>query len=79
MELLSTLALQGALRELVPAFERQSGTKVNAGFGPTAILMERIAGGATADVAILTLAGIDRLIANGTMLAGSRFRSLDLR
>lgn len=72
MELLSTLGLQGALRELVPAFEWQSGTKVNAGFGPTAVLMERIAGGAIADVAILTLAGIDQLIANGTMQAGSR-------
>lgn len=72
MDLLSTLGLQGAVRELVPAFERQTGTMVNAEFGPTAVLMERIAGGQTADVAILTLAGIDQLIAAGTMLAGSR-------
>ena len=72
MNLLSTLGLQGALRELLPAFERQTGTMVNAEFGPTAVLMERIHGGQTADVAILTLAGIDQLISTGTMLAGSR-------
>ena len=72
MHLLSTLGLQGALRELVPAFERQTGTKINAEFGPTTVLMERIAAGQTADVAILTLAGIDQLISTGTMLPGSR-------
>src|ERR1700709_1222633 len=71
MQLLSTLGLQGALRELIPALE-QTGVEVNAGFGPTAVMMERIGGGETADVAILTQAGIDKLILNGTMLAGSR-------
>lgn len=71
MQLLSTLGLQGALRELIPAFE-QTGVKVTAGFGPTAVMMERIGGGETADVAILTQAGIGKLISTGTMLAGSR-------
>jgi molybdate transport system substrate-binding protein len=71
MQLLSTLGLQGALRDLIPAFE-QTGVKVNAGFGPTAVMMERIGGGETADVAILTQAGIDKLISTGTMLVGSR-------
>jgi molybdate transport system substrate-binding protein len=72
LELLSTLGLQGALRELIPAFETNTGQKIQAAFGPTAVQMDRIAGGATADVAILTAAGIDALIAVGTMLPGSR-------
>jgi molybdate transport system substrate-binding protein len=71
MQLLSTLGLQGALRELIPAFE-QTGAKVNAIFGPTAVMMERIGGGEIADLAILTQAGIDKLISTGTMLLGSR-------
>lgn len=72
LELLSTLSLQGALRGLIPAFEADAGMKINVAFGPTAVQMDRIAGGATGDVAILTAAGIDTLIAAGTMLAGSR-------
>jgi molybdate transport system substrate-binding protein len=72
LELLSTLGLQGALRELIPAFEGQTGIRLNSAFGPTAVQMERIAGGAMADVAILTAEGIDALIAAGTLLAGSR-------
>jgi molybdate transport system substrate-binding protein len=72
LELLSTLGLQGALRELIPAFEGQTEIRLNAAFGPTAVQLERIAGGAMADVAILTAEGIDALIAAGTLLAGSR-------
>ena len=72
LELLSTLGLQGALRELIPAFEAATGIRLNSEFGPTVVQMQRIAAGATADVAILTEAGIDQLIAAGTMLAGSR-------
>ena len=72
LELLSTLGLQGALRDLIPAFEAETGTRLQAGYGPTVVQMQRIAEGATADVAILTAAGIDQLIAAGTMLPGSR-------
>ncbi len=72
LALLSTLGLQGALRGLIPVFESETGMKIDAVFGPTAVQMDRIGGGATADVAILTAAGIDTLIAAGTMLAGSR-------
>lgn len=72
LRLLSTLGLQGALRSLIPAFEQQNGTRLEAEFGPTAVMMQRIAGGATADLAILTEAGIDALITAGTMLPGSR-------
>ena len=72
LELLSTLGLQGALRDLIPAFEAETGTKLQAGYGPTVVQMQRIAEGATADVAILTAAGVDQLIAAGTMLPGSR-------
>ena len=72
LNLLSTLGLQGALRGLIPAFETDTGIKVHVAFGPTVVQMNSIADGATADVAILTAAGIDELIAAGTLVAGSR-------
>ena len=45
LELLSTLGLQGALRDLIPAFEAETGTKLQAGYGPTVVQMQRIAEG----------------------------------
>jgi molybdate transport system substrate-binding protein len=65
LTVLSTLAVMGVLQEILP-------NAATATYGPTQELLGRIAGGAAADVAILTDRAIDDLIAAGTLEAGSR-------
>jgi molybdate transport system substrate-binding protein len=56
----STLGLAGVLEAL----------GIEATLQPTALLMQRIRGGETADVAILVAESIDELVAEGTLLPG---------
>jgi molybdate transport system substrate-binding protein len=72
MKLLSTLAVMGAMKELAEVYRARTGVMIEAEFGPTVALLERIRAGAVADAAILTAQGVDDLIAEGTMLPGSR-------
>jgi molybdate transport system substrate-binding protein len=72
MKLLSTLAVMGAMQELASAYRAVSGTEIDAEFAPTVALLDRIRGGEAGDVAILTAQGIDDLIAERVMAAGSR-------
>jgi molybdate transport system substrate-binding protein len=53
VEVFATIALQGALTEIEPLL-RSVGAPVRIEYGTTAALVERIADGATADLAILT-------------------------
>jgi len=72
VKLLSTLAVQGAMKDLAAAYRARTGIEIEAAFGPTVAFLERIRGGVSGDVAILTAQGIDDLIASGAMLPGSR-------
>lgn len=72
MKLLSTLGVIAVLREVMPAWEAACGVAVEASYDPTAIMLERIRGGERADGALLTSAGIDALIGEGVLVAGSR-------
>src|SRR3712207_7570021 len=72
VEVVSTLALMGVLRELAPHFERAAGTRVAAAFAPTAALLERIGAGEAADVAVLTAAAVDELTRDGILAPGGR-------
>lgn len=72
LRLLSTLAMMGAMRDLSAAYQARGGCAVEADFSPTVALLERLRGGERADIAILTAAGIDDLIAEGIMRSGSR-------
>jgi molybdate transport system substrate-binding protein len=73
MKLLSTLAVMGAMKELSAVYRARTGIEIEAEFAPTVALLEWIRSGAGAfDAAILTAGGIDDLIAEGAMLAGSR-------
>jgi len=72
IRVLSTLAVMGAMRTLSEAFETQTGHTVDPDFAPTVALLERLRAGEAADVAILTAQGIDDLIAEGRIRAGSR-------
>ena len=69
---MSTLGLMGVIRELAPRHEQETGTRIAAAFAPTAVLMQRIGAGETADVAILTAAAIDELTQQGRLAPGSR-------
>ena len=72
VEVVSTLALMGVLRELAPGYEEATGTRIAAAFAPTAALLERIGAGEAADVAVLTGAAIDELTREGTLAPGGR-------
>ena len=68
---LSTTAMKTAFEELGPAFERETGLRLNLTFGPSLQLEKRLAEGEGADIAIVTHAGAQDLIAQGRGIAGS--------
>ena len=68
---LSTTAMKTAFEELGPAFERETGYRLKLTFGPSLQLEKRLAEGESADVAIVTHAGAQDLIARGRGRAGS--------
>ena len=69
--ILSTTAMKTAFEELGPAFERETGYRLKLAFGPSLQLEKRLAEGEAADVAIVTQAGAQDLIAKGRALSGS--------
>ena len=72
IRVLSTLAVMGAMAELAARYEAAAGTRIEVDFSPTVALLERLRGGETADVAILTAQGIDALIAEDVIRPGTR-------
>jgi molybdate transport system substrate-binding protein len=72
VRILSTLAVMGAMRDLAARCKAETGTEIEAEFSPTVALLERLRAGEAADIAILTAQGIDDLIREGIMRAGSR-------
>jgi molybdate transport system substrate-binding protein len=72
IKVLSTQAVEGAYRELVPQFEKASGHKVTTTFTGTLDAQRRIASGETYDLVIMAGPAIDDLIKSGKVAAGSR-------
>jgi molybdate transport system substrate-binding protein len=72
MEILCTNGVKSVMVDLVPAFERTSGTKVMITWGATNSLLKDLEGGAGGDLAILTAEAIDDLMSGGRVVAGSR-------
>jgi molybdate transport system substrate-binding protein len=72
LKVFSTLGLAGVLREIEPRFAqaRLATTMLEVALLPSAVWMERIRGGATADVAILLADSIDALAAAGILRQG---------
>jgi molybdate transport system substrate-binding protein len=68
---LSTTAMKTAFDDLKPAFEREIHYRLKLTFGPSLQLEKRLAESEDADVAIVTHAGAQDLIAQGRGLAGS--------
>ena len=71
LRLLSTLAVMGAMRELIARCEAE-GIPIEADFAPTIALLERLRAGEAADIAIITAEGIDDLIAEGIIRPNTR-------
>lgn len=71
LRLLSTLGLQGVIEPQIGALSARLGTEVSAEFGPTQVMLARIAEGARGDVAAITEAGIATLAEQG-IVAGRR-------
>jgi len=72
IQVLSSNAFKEAYLELVQNFEKASGHKVTTTFEPTARIMKRMADGETYDLVIMSSDGIDQLMADGKLVAGSR-------
>jgi molybdate transport system substrate-binding protein len=71
IRILCTLGLRGLLDEIAPALDGR-GLYFAPSYGATNVLIPKIAAGESADVAILTDAGIEGLIEHGTLAPGSR-------
>jgi molybdate transport system substrate-binding protein len=71
VRVLSTLALKGAASSLAGRYQVQTGVRIDADFAPTLALLDRVRGGESADVVILTREGLDELAAEATVVAAS--------
>jgi molybdate transport system substrate-binding protein len=72
VKVLASNGVKGALEELAPAFERETGHKLAITFGLAAVLKRQIESGEAFDLAILTHAGIDDLAKQGKVDGASR-------
>jgi molybdate transport system substrate-binding protein len=71
VRVLSTLAVMGVVRDLLPAAEA-AGFAADFRFDPTARLVQAIEGGERGDIAILTAEGVEAQAAKGVLAAGTR-------
>ncbi len=71
IKLMSTPALETAIHELGPRFERSTGHKLSIIFAPSGAVVKRIQAGETADVVITTVQGCESLVKEGKASAGS--------
>jgi molybdate transport system substrate-binding protein len=68
---LATTAMKTSFDELAAPFERGSGHRLALTFGPSLQLEKRLGDDAAADVAIVSAAGVDDLLARGKLVSGS--------
>jgi molybdate transport system substrate-binding protein len=71
LRVLSTLAVRGAVQSLAGACEAACGLRMDADFAPTLALLDRLRGGESADVLILTREALAGLAASGDVVAGT--------
>src|ERR1700720_3042036 len=65
-------AMKSLMVEVVPLFERASGTKVEIKFALTSVLKKEIEGGAAFDIALLPRPEFDALAEAGKIAAGTQ-------
>jgi molybdate transport system substrate-binding protein len=71
VRILCTLGLRGVMTAITPMLAGR-GVTFSAHYGATALMLERMTAGETADAAVLTDAAVEELIGKRIMLAGSR-------
>jgi len=71
VKVFSTIAVQSALKALVPQFETANGCRLDITWNTAPVLVKRLQGGETADVLILNRAGMDAMMREGRVLTGS--------
>lgn len=74
IKLLCTTALKTTIDELQPQFERETGNKLAASYGPSAQLTRRLADGEVADIAVLTGPEFEEMAKLGKLNPGSRLK-----
>jgi molybdate transport system substrate-binding protein len=72
IKVLSTTAMKTSMDALMPEFERATGHRTQFSYAPSARIAKQVADGERNDVTIATGPGIDALIAQGRIVAGSR-------
>jgi molybdate transport system substrate-binding protein len=72
IKVLATTALKTSMEVLAPEFERIHGYKLAMAFGPSTRITKQVADGEANDITIVTAEGIDGLIQQGRIVAGSR-------
>ena len=72
VKVMAANAVKEAYLELVTAFEKSTGHKVTTIWGGTEGVAKRISGGEVVDIVIIAALNIDKLIAEGKLVSGSR-------
>ncbi len=72
IKLLSASALHPAIDALIPELEKASGQKVTVAYGTAGAVADRVQKGEAADLVLSSVPMIDRLQAQGKILAGDR-------
>jgi molybdate transport system substrate-binding protein len=72
IKLLAAVALQPGFIALIPDFEKSSGHKVTIAYGTAGAVADRVQKGEAADIVINSAPLIDKLQAQGKVVAGSR-------
>jgi molybdate transport system substrate-binding protein len=72
IDVLCAVALHPAMDELIPGFERSTGHKVTTAYGTAGDVVERVEKGQAADLVISAAPLMDKLQAEGKVMAGSR-------
>jgi molybdate transport system substrate-binding protein len=71
IKVLSAIAMQRAVEDLGPKFERATGHKLTVTFATLGAIVKRLQDGDTADVVIAPQQGIDTLVKDGKAVAGN--------
>ncbi len=72
IKVIAAAAVKEVVFELIPAFEKASGHKVITIWAGTEAITKRISGGEVVDIVLIAAPNIDKLIAEGKLVAGSR-------
>jgi molybdate transport system substrate-binding protein len=71
VRVLSAVGMRQVMLDLGPKFERATGHRLNVSFDSGAVILKRLEGGEDADVVMIPRSGIERLAAEGELLAGT--------